>query len=104
MRKSHTKGFTISLSGGAVRQWLLLLSMGIRIGVKELGTKNFIEKFCPQWINCNQSVSASENAEEITINRLVKNLITTAYQATVQSGEVTRKAAKGFTKAEYPSL
>ena len=100
MRKSHTKGFTISLSGGADSAMVTYLcAMGIRIGVKELGTKNFIEKFCPQWINCNQSVSASENAEEITINRLVKNLITTAYQATVQSGEVTRKAAKGLAKA-----
>ena len=100
MRKSHTKGFTISLSGGADSAMVTYLcAMGIRMGVKELGTKNFIEKFCPQLINCNQSVSASENAEEITINRLVKNLVTTAYQATAQSGEVTRKAAKGLAKA-----
>ena len=100
MRKSHTKGFTVSLSGGADSAMVTYLcATGIKLGVKELGTKNFIEKFCPQLINCNYSVSASENAEEITTNRLIKNLITTAYQATAQSGEVTRNAAKGLAKS-----
>jgi len=94
MRKSHTKGFTISLSGGADSAMVTYLcSMGIKLGCDELGVKRFVEKFCPQLVNCIQSVSASENAEEITINRLVKNLITTAYQSTENSGKETFNAA-----------
>ena len=94
MRKSHTKGFTISLSGGADSAMVIYLCvMGIVMGVDELGTKNFIEKFCPNLIGCMVSPSAHENHQKLTVKRLIGNLITTAYQATAQSGEVTRHAA-----------
>jgi NAD+ synthase (glutamine-hydrolysing) len=100
MRKSRTKGFVVSLSGGADSAMVThACVMGIKLGVEEIGTKAFIEKFCPHLVNCNYSVSASENAKELTVRRLIKNLITTAYQSTENSGEVTKTAAREVAKA-----
>ena len=83
MRKSHTKGFTISLSGGADSAMVTYLCvMGIKLGIKELGYDLFVEKYCPH-LNTNYDNS----------NELVSKLITTAYQATAQSGIVTTNAA-----------
>jgi NAD+ synthase (glutamine-hydrolysing) len=83
MRKSHTKGFTISLSGGADSSMVTYLcSMGIKLAVNELGVKEFKRKYCP-WA-----------VEQFTSQGYIHQLITTAYQATAQSGAVTRKAAK----------
>ncbi len=90
MRKSHTKGFTISLSGGADSAMVTYLcAMGIRMGIVELGIHNFIQKYCPHL-----------GGLSVRTNEIVtKRLITTAYQATAQSGEVTRHAASELAKA-----
>ena len=103
MRKSHTKGFTVSLSGGADSAMVTYLcAMGVRMGVNELGVVGFIEKYCPH-IRCSHNgdfhISNNTEGTEGFIKRIVKSLITTAYQATAQSGEVTRNAAKGLAKA-----
>lgn len=91
MRKSHTKGFVISLSGGADSAMVTYLcAMGIKMGVEELGTYNFIKKYCPH---------LKEEQHNGTVNGIVKNLITTAYQATAQSGSVTKTAAFELAKA-----
>jgi NAD+ synthase (glutamine-hydrolysing) len=84
MRKSHTRGFTISLSGGADSAMVTYLCrMGIDFGVSELGPETFVQKYCPQLYGI------SVSPEEIACN-----LIVTAYQSTAQSGEVTKTAAK----------
>jgi NAD+ synthase (glutamine-hydrolysing) len=84
MRKSHTKGFVVSLSGGADSAMVTYLcSVGIKLGMKELGAIDFIHKYCPH-------LNFATNADRIIIN----NLITTAYQATAQSGGITKSAAR----------
>jgi len=94
MRKSHTKGFTISLSGGADSAMVTYLcAMGIKMGIAELGAINFIKKYCPN-INGNNGSSSPP-----TTSYIISELITTAYQATAQSGEVTRHAASELAKA-----
>jgi len=100
MRKSHTKGFTISLSGGADSAMVIYLcAMGIHLGVKELGVVGFIEKYCPHVKNDGIFNIVNAKTENEFIRRITKSLITTAYQSTAQSGEITRNAAKGLAKA-----
>jgi NAD+ synthase (glutamine-hydrolysing) len=89
MRKSRTKGFAVSLSGGADSAMVTYLcAMGIKLAVAELGYDLFVEKYCPH-LNTNY-----DNSKE-----LVGKLITTAYQATAQSGAVTKEAAKQVAAA-----
>ena len=90
MRKSHTKGFAVSLSGGADSAMVTYLcAAGIRMGVQELGIKRFMEKYCPHLIWGDNPV----------VEMLIQELITTAYQATAQSGDVTKRAAFCLAKA-----
>ena len=99
MRKSHTKGFVVSLSGGADSALVTYaVVQGIRLGVQELGPKKFVEKFCPHLAHCIAS-SVFDYAEEMTIEALIKNLLSTAYQPTENSGPVTREAAAKLAKA-----
>jgi len=90
MRKSHTKGFTISLSGGADSAMVTYLcATGIKLGMNELGASNFVEKYCPHL----------NNLSVINRTNVIRKLITTAYQSTAQSGEVTRNAAKELARS-----
>jgi NAD+ synthase (glutamine-hydrolysing) len=99
MRKSHTKGFVVSLSGGADSALVTYaVVQGIRLGVRELGERKFVEKFCPHLAHCIAD-SAFDYAEEITVEALIKNLVTTAYQPTENSGNVTRTAASKLALA-----
>lgn len=80
MRKSKQKGFVISLSGGADSAMVTALcAYGIWLGVDELGDAAFAKKYCPHITDT---------------SHLSFKLITTAYQSTAQSGEVTLNAAK----------
>ena len=89
MRKSHTKGFVVSLSGGADSAMVTYLcAMGVRLGMLELGESEFISKYCP-WL-----LSFNKDSRNIT-----RMLVSTAYQATVNSGKVTKDAAA--TVARY---
>ncbi len=100
MRKSHTKGFTISLSGGADSAMVTYLcAMGIQMAIDELGVAKFITKYCPQLGTGARCSNFDQWTKEKQIERLVSLLITTAYQATAQSGEVTRHAASELAKA-----
>ena len=100
MRKSHTKGFTISLSGGADSAMVTYLcAMGIRMAIDELGVAKFITKYCPQLGTGARCSNFDQWTKEEQIERLVSLLITTAYQATAQSGEITRHAASELAKA-----
>lgn len=83
MRKSHTKGFVVSLSGGADSAMVTYAaSAGIRMAVAELGTVEFQRKYCP-WAS-----------RQFSADGYIHQLITTVYQSTAQSGEITREAAK----------
>ena len=95
MRKSHTKGFTISLSGGADSAMVTYLCvMGIRLTIEELGVAKFITKYCPQLGEGARCSNFDQWTKEEQIKRLISLLITTAYQATENSGNTTKTAAR----------
>lgn len=81
LRKSKSKGFVLSLSGGADSSCCaVLVSEMVRRGVKELG----IELFCKKI-----DISVLKNEKEI-----VGQLLTCAYQGTKNSSDATFSAAK----------
>ena len=95
MRKSHTKGFVVSLSGGADSAMVTYACvMGIKFGVKELGLENFIWKYCP---HLKKQVDVA-TMQERSVECLINNLITTAYQATENSGQTTKNAARAIAR------
>ncbi|MEN7548043.1 NAD(+) synthase [Rapidithrix thailandica] len=90
MRKSYSRGFVISLSGGAdssaVASCCYLM---IKLGVEHLGLEKFKQK-----LSYIQEIQACQGIDEIA-----QLLITTAYQPTENSGEVTLNAAKTLAQA-----
>jgi len=64
-----------------------------------LGVAKFITKYCPQLGTGARCSNFDQWTKDKQIERLVSLLITTAYQATAQSGEVTRHAASELAKA-----
>lgn len=95
LRKSHSKGFVISLSGGAdssavaVLVWLL-----VQLGVRELGEQIFRSK-----LSSISDWNSSDSPESI-----VRQLLTCVYQATRNSSVTTEQAASKLAKvlgAEY---
>jgi NAD+ synthase (glutamine-hydrolysing) len=95
LRKSHSQGFVLSLSGGADSAAIAcLVRLMIELGVAELGIKSFCQKIQHKYSN-------------MTINDLVKSLLTCVYQATENSSETTRCAAETLAKsigADYLEL
>jgi NAD+ synthase (glutamine-hydrolysing) len=90
LRKSRSRGFVVSLSGGADSAAVAcLVSLMIRRGVDELGLEGFCSKLnsIPELRNCRSTAE------------LTRSLLTTVYQATRHSGPVTRAAARGVAEA-----
>lgn len=103
MRKSHTKGFTVSLSGGADSAMVTYAcASGIELAIKELGVNAFVEKYCPYLKNFpypNDPDICEDKILKANVRILCEQLITTAYQATENSGEITRNAAAAVADA-----
>lgn len=90
MRKSYSQGFVISLSGGADSASITCLCrMMIDFAIAELGLQGFLQKL--------SYIKAIQNCQNV--DEIAQKLITTAYQATENSGEVTRNAAQQLAKA-----
>lgn len=90
LRKSSSKGFVLSLSGGADSSTcLVLVSEMIKRGVNALGAKAFLAK-----VGINETSAYLTNIEEIT-NRL----LTVAYQSTGNSSSQTLDAAQSLAKS-----
>lgn len=86
LRKSHTQGFAVSLSGGADSAAVVCL---IDIMVKHYLTEN------PDWFfTCLPFLPRDTNAKVI-----MQHLLVTAYQATENSGTTTRDAAATLAEA-----
>lgn len=86
MRKSKTRGFVISLSGGSDSALVTYICVtAIKLAILQLGIDEFIIKYCP-W-------SKSKSVKDI-----IAELITTAYQSTSNSGNVTKIAANELAK------
>ena len=90
MRKSRTRGFVVSLSGGADSSLVacLVASMA-RLALGELGKEGLANKlaYAPELVNVEDE------------RGLVAALLTTVYQATRNSSETTRRAARGVADA-----
>lgn len=90
LRKSHSQGFVVSLSGGADSAAVTcLVSLSLEMALAELGVDGLKTK-----------LSHIRNLpEKLTPKALTTALLTTAYQATGNSGEVTRSAARTIAEA-----
>jgi NAD+ synthase (glutamine-hydrolysing) len=83
-RKSRSRGFVVSLSGGADSAAVAsLIGLMVRFAVSELGLDGFAEKLAHM-----EGLSRLISEKE-----LVSALLTTVYQATENSSAVTRDAA-----------
>ena len=85
MRKSNSRGFVVSLSGGADSSAAaLLVYFALSFSIKELGLRDVMGR-----LNCSNYLKVTpESVEEIT-----NQLLTCVYQSTRNSSEETRNAA-----------
>ena len=85
LRKSRSNGFVLSLSGGAdSATCAVMVAEMVRRGVAELGKEEFLSRLAPK-------ISAEFSEKEI-----VGQLLSTAYQGTINSSDDTLNAAKGL--------
>ncbi|QDV05710.1 Glutamine-dependent NAD(+) synthetase [Planctomycetes bacterium Poly30] len=83
MRKAHSRGYVVSLSGGAdSATCAALVALMVQLGTAELGVERFAERL---------RIDASKP--------LVEQLLICAYQPTENSGDVTRHAAATVAEA-----
>jgi NAD+ synthase (glutamine-hydrolysing) len=90
LRKSNSKGFVLSLSGGADSSTcLILLSEMIKRSVETLGIPNFLD-----------SIGLSDKQDNLTsVKNINQHLITVAYQATDNSSTETFDSAETLAKS-----
>ena len=89
LRKSWSRGFVVSLSGGADSAAVCcLVALMVRRALNELGPAGLAERL--------SYVSAGWGDDPRAI---VAALLTTAYQSTENSGDVTRSAARAIAEA-----
>ncbi|SNS21545.1 NAD+ synthase (glutamine-hydrolysing) [Belliella buryatensis] len=87
LRKSKSRGFVLSLSGGADSATLaILVAEMVKRGIAELGIEEFLRK-----INFSLAPKTDNPAKEI-----VHELLSTAYQASDNSSYATFQSAKGL--------
>ena len=95
MRKSHSKGFVLSLSGGAdSAACAIMVAEMIRKGLKELGLTPFLKKsgmLNAFDVEVLDTLTFEEQAKKIT-----SIFLTTAYQSTNNSGDETLASAKAL--------
>ncbi len=90
LRKSRSQGFVVSLSGGADSAAVsCLASLACERALKELGSDGLRDKLG----------HVRNLPKELTPRSLTRALLATAYQATENSGVVTRAAAQAVAEA-----
>lgn len=90
MRKSRSRGFVVSLSGGADSSAIVcLVWLMVKLGIASIGLEAFKRKLA----------YISELTDCQTADQIVRRLLTTAYQPTENSGPITRNAAQELAKA-----
>ncbi|NJN26579.1 MAG: NAD+ synthetase [Cyclobacteriaceae bacterium] len=94
MRKSHSKGFVLSLSGGADSSaCAILVAEAVRRGLAELGLEEFLQKL--RLSGLYQKCQAMQNKE---LHRfIVGEILHCAYQGTVNSSEETLESARNLS-------
>ncbi len=90
MRKSRSRGFVVSLSGGAdSAACACLVALMVGFGCAELGLDGFVSR-----LDYMRELSGASDPRA-----LVERLLTTVYQATRNSGDVTLTAARAVAEA-----
>ncbi|WP_026950187.1 NAD(+) synthase [Algoriphagus mannitolivorans] len=90
LRKSKSKGFVLSLSGGADSSTIaVLVAEMVRRGIQELGLERFIQK-----LGISFELQTTDPEKE-----LVGKLLTTAYQGTRNSSDDTFNSAKTLAES-----
>lgn len=90
MRKSFSRGFVVSLSGGADSAAVsALVALMVEMAIADLGREGFLKK-----LGYFPALAKGETA-----SAMVEELLTTVYQSTKNSGNVTRNAAKQVAEA-----
>ena len=90
LRKSRAGGLVVSLSGGADSSLVVtMIWLMVEFGVAEVGREAFLRKLS----HIGGLKDATDNAD------IVRRLLTCVYQATRNSGEVTRNAASDVASA-----
>lgn len=85
MRKSHSRGFVVSLSGGCDSASVVsLIACMLKLAENELGFESLLTRL-------GSFLTQADGPSDA--NQLSKRLLTTVYQSTKNSGEVTRHAA-----------
>ena len=92
MRKSRSKGFVVSMSGGAdSASAAVLVALAMKLSVHELGFNAVIDRL--------KNATSNSSKTPGDVSELIRTLLTTAYQSTENSGDVTRNAAKTVADA-----
>ncbi|MTI21239.1 NAD(+) synthase [Fulvivirga sp. RKSG066] len=93
LRKSKSKGFVLSLSGGADSSSIaVLVAEMVRRGIKELGVSQFIEK-----IGLKETLREALDLPEDKVDKfIVAKILHCAYQGTVNSSDDTFNSAKAL--------
>ncbi len=93
MRKSRSRGFVLSLSGGADSSLCAVaVAEMIRRGVEQLGVLRFVAK--TQMFGVKDAAYFDELPPEQATRELVNRLLTCAYQGTINSSDDTYTSAK----------
>lgn len=88
LRKSHSRGFVVSLSGGADSAAVVcLVALMVKLGCDELGIRTIASQTVPS----DQLPSAPQE--------LIFSWLTTVYQSTSNSSDTTRNAARTLAEA-----
>ena len=93
MRKSRSRGFVLSLSGGAdSSSCAVLVAEMIRLGCKELGLAAFLEK--AGFGSLYPELKEFEKEEKTLYRKVASYLLVTAYQGTQNSSRATFESAR----------
>ena len=96
MRKTYSKGFVLSLSGGAdSSSCAVLVAEMVRRGIEEMGTEDFLIKT----VFSDRFEEISNLKKEEQIKQVTGWMLTTAYQGTVNSSEDTLLSAKELAES-----
>ena len=95
LRKSHSQGFVVSLSGGADSSAVaVLIHLMVQFGGRELGFDNLAEKL-PHIKSTGRALKSSDAASQSFVGKL----LTCVYQSTRNSGKQTFEAAQTVADA-----
>ena len=95
LRKSRSRGFVLSLSGGADSSSIaVMVSEMVRRGIEQLGIEDFLKK-----INHTELIDKVKgHTPQAAVNLIMNQLMTCAYQGTVNSSDDTFNSAKNLAE------